>query len=250
MPPPQVPAAPTSRRSRARSEHWFHQPAPAGRQARRGAGGARGRSSLTCTYAIIGICVLVWLAELAVPGVASDVTLTPSLGLSEPWRLLTSAFAHSPYSILHILTNMLMLWLMGRSLEPYLGKRDYLICYLLSAVGGSAVFVLVAGLTSADAGVVGASGAVFGLFGVQLAVSRHERIDNSGIWILVGLNLAFGFIVPGIAWQAHLGGFVTGLAAGWLVLRGRSHASYGWIFPLFLLVPIGAILAVSASLFG
>ncbi|SER55545.1 Membrane associated serine protease, rhomboid family [Propionibacterium cyclohexanicum] len=203
-----------------------------------------------CTYSIIGICVLVWIGELYVPGVASSVALTPDLAFSEPWRLLTSAFAHSPYSILHIATNMLMLWVMGRSLEPYLGRRDYLICYLLSAVGGSAVFVLLASATASGTAVVGASGAVFGLFGAQLAVSRHERMDSSGIWLLVGINLLFGFIVPGIAWQAHLGGFLTGLAAGWLVLRGRASGRGGWAYPLALLVPIGAILAISAGLLG
>ncbi len=239
-----------TRSQRPRSEHWFQQPAPPRRRNPPHTRSARTSGSLACTYTIIAVCVLVWLGELFVPGVAADVALTPSLGLSQPWRLITSAFAHSPYSILHILTNMLMLWVMGRSLEPYLGRRDYVICYLLSALGGSAVFVLVAGLTSSNAAVVGASGAVFGLFGTQLAVSRHERLDNTGIWLLVGINLAFGFIVPGIAWQAHLGGFLTGLAAGWLVLRGRSGHASGWMYPLLLLVPIAAILVISAVLFG
>lgn len=190
-----------------------------------------------------------WLGELFVPGVAQSVALTPQLGLTEPWRLLTSAFAHSPYSILHIATNMLMLWVMGRSLEPYLGRRDYLMCYLLSAIGGSVVFVLVAGLSASGTAVVGASGAVFGLFGTQLAISRHERMDGSGIWLLVGMNLLFGFIVPGIAWQAHIGGFLTGLAAGWLVLRGRTSRA-GWAYPLLLLVPMAALFVFSSVVFG
>ncbi|MFT8395798.1 rhomboid family intramembrane serine protease [Propionibacterium sp.] len=207
-------------------------------------------SPLVCTYTIMAICVLVWLGEIFVPGVFSAVVLTPSLGISEPWRLLTSAFAHSPSGIWHILTNMLMLWLIGRSLEPRLGRRDFVICYLLSAVGGNTVFVLLAGLSSSSSAVVGASGAVFGLFGVLLALSRRDGVPSSGIWILVGINLVYSFIVPGIAWQAHLGGFFTGLAAGLMLLRGRDRHPSGWLAPLLLLIPIAAILGVASAVLG
>jgi membrane associated rhomboid family serine protease len=60
--------------------------------------------------------------------------------------------------------------------------------------------------------VVGASGAIFGLFGAMLVVQRHRGGETRQLWVLIAINGVIGFIVPGIAWEAHLGGLVTGAA--------------------------------------
>lgn len=182
---------------------------------------AGGRPVVTMT--IIGICVAVWLLQ-RVPRVTSEVAFYPYLGADEPWRFLTAAFAHSPGSPLHIMFNMYALWVLGQYLEPMLGRLRFAILYLVSAFGGSVGFLLLASppaapLTQASlagsswvASMVGASGAVFGLFGALLVLNRHLGRSSGPILGVLAINAVFGFVFPGIAWQAHLGGFLTGAA--------------------------------------
>jgi membrane associated rhomboid family serine protease len=180
---------------------------------------ADGRPIVTLT--IIGICVAVWLLQQVSPQVTDRLAFVPMLGKAEPWRFVTAAFAHSPGQLLHILFNMYALWILGQYLEPMLGRVRFAALYLVCAFGGSVGFLLlasppvsVAGLTnnSWQTQMVGASGAVFGLFGALIVLNRHLGRSSGPIFVVLGINAALGFIVPGIAWQAHLGGFVTGLA--------------------------------------
>ncbi|MDK9663997.1 rhomboid family intramembrane serine protease [Propionibacterium freudenreichii] len=242
QPPPRQSSYPTPPRAHARSQHWFNQPAQGG--------WARTHSSMPVTYTIIAICVVVWLCQLVVPGFNRDVILTTWSWQSQPWRLITSAFAHSVSGFMHIAGNMLMLWLLGRAIEPAIGRRDYVLSYLLSALGGSALFILFAALSGTHSAVVGASAAVFGLFGLLVGLYKLAGIRNTGIWVLLGINLVFDLIVPGIAWQGHLGGFLIGLGAGFLIAharrRGRTTTPTLWL----LLVPIVAALGASLALTG
>jgi membrane associated rhomboid family serine protease len=148
----------------------------------------------------------------------------PALGAEEPWRFVTSAFAHSPGNLLHIAFNMYALWIMGTYLEPLLGRARFVAVYLLSAIGGSVVYLLFAfppspaQLAAGEGGLwwtgaVGASGAVFGLFGAFLVLQRRLGRSAAGMYVVIGINAVLGFVIPGIAWQAHLGGFLTGAAA-------------------------------------
>jgi len=140
--------------------------------------------------------------------------------------MLTAAFLHSQGFLLHIVLNMYTLWIFGQALEPLLGRIRFLAVYLLSAVGGSIGYLLL----TPDyplSGVVGASGAIFGLFGAMLVVQRHRGGDTRQLWILIAINGAIGFFVPNIAWQAHLGGLITGgLAAAAIAYapRGKNQA--------------------------
>src|SRR4029453_2598733 len=96
-----------------------------------------------------------------------------------------------------------------QALEPLLGRIRFLAVYLLSAVGGSVGYYLL----TPDfpvAGVVGASGAIFGLFGAMLVIQRHRGGETRQLWVLIAINGVIGFMVPGFAWQAHLGGAITG----------------------------------------
>lgn len=101
--------------------------------------------------------------------------LYPQLfGYFEPWRLLTVLLVHG--GIWHLLLNMFALWLMGRTLEPLIGRLRFVVLYLLSGLGGSVMVVLF----GFDTSVVGASGAIFGLFGATLVIGRHLNANIKG----------------------------------------------------------------------
>lgn len=170
------------------------------------------------TQSIIGICVLVWVLQI-VPGstVTQNVDFVPALAQRDPWRFLTSAFAHSPSLLpLHIGFNMYALWLFGPYLEQLLGRLRFAALYLVAAFGGSVMFLLLAvpGIDSRSwfTGGVGASGAVFGLFAAVIAINRKLGRDSQAMVGIMVVNFVFGFVFPNVAWQAHLGGLLTGAA--------------------------------------
>lgn len=183
-------------------------------------GGQVQRGGLTATTAIIGLCVFVYALQwLGGSSVTRRFMFVPAYALQEPWLFLTSAFLHSPGFLLHIVFNMYALWLGGPYLESLLGRARFLALYLLCAVGGSVGLFLLA-TPGADSrswwtGAVGASGAVFGTWGAIMVFNRRLGRDNGGMIALLLINTAIGF-VPGlsIAWQAHLGGLVTGILTG------------------------------------
>ena len=183
-------------------------------------GGAVASDKPLVTYAIIALCAVLYVLQWLIPGdevyqnlAFATVYATPEYGVFEPWRMLTSAFLHSQGFILHIVLNMYMLWMFGQALEPLLGRIRFLAVYLLSAIGGSVGYLLLTpGYVPGQplTGVVGASGAIFGLFGAMLVVQRHRGGDTRQLWVLIAINGVIGFLVPQIAWQAHLGGLITG----------------------------------------
>jgi len=193
---------------------------------------------------IIGICVVLFVLQTYVfPALTVDLSFVPSIAATEPWRFITSAFLHSPGSLLHIGFNMLCLWQIGPYLESLLGRARFLALYLVSAVGGSVGYLLLAAAPSApgsvapfwagswDAQAVGASGAVFGLFGALLVLNRHLGRSTAGIGFTIVVNGVLGFVVPGIAWQAHLGGLLTGAACAGLFAWLRSSSRRRWQWP-------------------
>lgn len=134
------------------------------------------------------------------------------VAMGESYRLLSAAFLHA--GLTHLLFNMWALYVLGVELERRVGAVPYLALYLASALSGGAAYQLVGG----DAPVVGASGAIFGLFGSWLVVAWQARGSAAGraglrqMLMLLGINLALPLFIPGIAWQAHLGGFAAGIA--------------------------------------
>ncbi|MDC4233963.1 rhomboid family intramembrane serine protease [Actinomyces sp. B33] len=176
------------------------------------------------TYAIIAACLLAFLVGFGSNSAYSAMLFTPGLGLAEPWRFLTTAFLHS--GIFHIVFNMVALYSVGTVLEPVLGHWRYAFLYALSAVGGSAA-VLAWGIVEPATlmgGTVGASGAVFGLFGAVFVLQKASGADTRAIIGLLVVNLLYGFIGANISWQAHLGGLITGVLVSWAFLRqGRPR---------------------------
>ena len=123
----------------------------------------------------------------------------------EYYRLLTAAFLHA--GVFHILMNMFALAQLGPVLERALGRLRFTTLYVLSALGGSVLSYLLS--DPGDLG-VGASGAIFGLFGAYYVVVRRLGGETRSIVTLLVINLVITFSVPIIDWRAHLGGLVTG----------------------------------------
>ncbi|MFB8387664.1 rhomboid family intramembrane serine protease [Microbacterium sp. NPDC055910] len=205
------------------------------------------------TYAIIGITAIAYIVSL-IPGFGRTVenfllfwapTLYPPLtGTFEPWRILTVALVHSGFW--HIGLNMLALWLIGRSLEPLLGRGRFVALYLLSTAGGSVAVTLL----SFGTPVVGASGAIFGLFGALIVIGRHIGLNIAGIAVILGVNLAIGFI-PGfnVSWQAHVGGLVVGLLVGFIFTRTRAQRQQKTQLLLLGAVGAGLVLLLVVPVF-
>jgi membrane associated rhomboid family serine protease len=182
------------------------------------------------TRALIVLNILGFLWELRVggPGVLSGRILsgTPiDKGLLAPndvlvnheyYRIFTSAFLHG--SIIHIGVNMFSLYILGRFIEAVLGPVRMLTVYMVSLVAAGVGVVL---FSAPNISTLGASGAIFGLFGALFAIGiklgeRGSELVRANIGILV-LNLIFSFSVPGISWQAHVGGLIVGFLVTLLV---------------------------------
>jgi membrane associated rhomboid family serine protease len=187
------------------------------------------------TYAIIAICVALFLVDVVL---SEGATLSGGIfgageaplrdqhlinafyvAQGEWWRIFTSAFFH--LSPLHLAFNMYVLYLYGQIVERMYGRIEYAAIYLLCAAGGSVLTILV------DPGqfAAGASGAIFGLVGLLFIVSRrhHAVLGGQARQMMAGIGsylvflLIFTFIVPGISWTGHLGGLVVGATLGFLL---------------------------------
>lgn len=219
------------------------QQARGGRVTRTAFGGIASQGRPVVTLTIIGLCVALFVLQSGTQDrVTEQLAFYPPLAISEPYRFLTAAFLHSTGFLLHIVFNMYALWMVGPYLEGLLGRAQFSALYLLSALGGSVGYYLIVSPYGEGWGTatVGASGAVFGLFGALLVVNRRLGRDVGGIVAVLAINAVLGFVASGIAWQAHLGGLVTGaVVAGVLAyLPKRSSAGVRW----------GALVAVAAVL--
>jgi len=182
-----------------------------------------------------------WIgAEIGyLPGYRTEVTVdlfgleitAPVVAAGGYFRMFTAMFLH--FGIIHLLFNMVVLWMLGRILERDLGPARFLTAYLLSGLAGSVAVYLF----SYDSSTAGASGAVYGLFGLLILVNRKLSRDNRGIYILLGLNLVLT-LVWGFSFSGHVGGLVGGLICGAiLTFTPRQRRSLHWVgFALFLVV--------------
>ena len=172
------------------------------------------------TYTLIALNIAVFAVDFVTGGsLYGWLAYRGDFTASQPWRMLTSAFMHA--SVLHLLFNMFSLFIFGPVIEHAVGRARFAALYLLAAFGGSLAVLLLA----PNQAVVGASGAIFGLLGAFFIIQRRLGGNNTQLLILIGLNVAFGFIVPNVAWQAHLGGLVVGaaVAAVYTATRDRSQ---------------------------
>jgi rhomboid protease GluP len=179
------------------------------------------------TYILLGVIVVVWLLMELTGGSTSTANLVrfganygPGILLKgEIWRLFTSMFLH--VGLLHLIFNSLALFSFGVEMERLYGPDRYLIIYILSGLFGSLASFANRGLSPIPS--AGASGAIFGVIGMNLAFfllhrdalgqMARQRMQST-IWIII-VNLIFGFTVPGIDNMAHLGGLIAGFALGY-----------------------------------
>ncbi|MGZ4681351.1 MAG: rhomboid family intramembrane serine protease [Acidimicrobiales bacterium] len=143
----------------------------------------------------------------------------------EWYRLITGGFLHA--SIIHIGMNMLVLWLIGNQLERVLGHWRFLSLYAAALLAGSFAVMLY------DPGIitVGASGAIFGLFGAALAYQRDRGINimQSGLGGLILINLLITFAIPGISKAGHLGGLIGGALVGFAMFEIDKRVRNQWV---------------------
>lgn len=203
--------------------------------ARTVAGGLLKDGAPLVTYALMAANILVYVLQTVSGTLQYKLSLFPiAVAGGQYYRLLTSAFMH--YGIVHILFNMYALYVLGPPLERHLGRVRFSALYLLSALGGSVVVYLFSPLNAATAG---ASGAIFGLFGATLVAARRMRLDIRSLVVLIAINLVITFTVPGISWQGHVGGLVTGalVAAAYLYAprAQRNLVQAGFTIGLFAL---------------
>jgi membrane associated rhomboid family serine protease len=165
--------------------------------------------------ALIAVNVLVFLVDQSDPTIQFRYADNPLLvARGEVYRLVSAAFLHA--NVLHLGLNMFGLYLFGPQLERVLGWPRFLALYLVSALGAGICFFFFASLGTFS---VGASGAVFGLFGAFFVIVRARGGDTSQIVGLIVINLFIGASVPGIDNYAHIGGLLAGGAMAFLYER-------------------------------
>jgi len=197
------------------------------------------------TYSLIGFNLLFYAVSILYTGSLIDM---PAGGLvdlgaiygpfvvgGEWWRLLTAMFLHG--GMTHLLMNMFSLYIIGRPMELYFSPKSYLSLYFLTGIVGGLVSIAVHPETVA----IGASGAIFGVFGAlsgyffayRRELGEHAYQFMKDFALIIGINLVIGFTVPNIDVSAHAGGLVSGLIGGLIVAR---HPERLWIFIVGMLL--------------
>ncbi len=221
------------------------------------------------TFSIIAVTVAIYLISFVSPQLNLELQdalawIKAPIQDGEVWRALTPVLLHG--GIMHIGFNMYALYLFGPRLEREVGRVAFACMYLASAAGGS-LLSLLTGSDSFLARVlrdnvvvlewfprsVGASGAIFGLFGAWMFVAYKLRSTPAGrsmfnqLAVLLVINAALPFILPIIDWRAHVGGFLTGVLVAWLwsvLAVGRANAKVirAWLAGGILLLALLAAL--------
>jgi membrane associated rhomboid family serine protease len=225
--------------------------------------GMAGAGRWSATNVLIAINVAVFLVELATGvtlgggdsgwafdhGALLGLPLTghnpypaPFSGNHQYWRLLTSGFLHEGF--IHIALNMLSLWFVGRVLEPGIGRTNFLAIYFASLLAGS----FGALLFQPDSPTLGASGAIFGVFGalIVVALQRGIPIWQSGLGPTLLINLVFNLTISGVSIGAHIGGLIGGLLCGYAITevgerRGQASLALGICAIIAVASVIGAL---------
>jgi membrane associated rhomboid family serine protease len=230
----------------------FHCPdcsAKGGQKVYTGRAAFSGANQPIVTRVLVGINVALFVLMLGV-GERRMLIYFGANGLlidegGEWYRIVTSAFLH--WGLIHLAFNMWALWNIGPAVERALGRVGFGVVYAAALMGGSAGALLVkpAALTA------GASGAIFGLLGALVILYRRAGIDiwRSGLGLTLGLNLLITVSIPQISIGGHLGGFVGGLLATWLLVEGPRlvRSRNAGLALAAVTVPVFAIVALVAA---
>jgi membrane associated rhomboid family serine protease len=175
----------------------------------------------TATNALILIICAAYLAQQLIPDLQTQLLLPglDYLQYSNEWyRLITVALTHG--GLMHLGFNMYSLYILGTPIESAYGRNKFLVVFTVSLLTGSFASVF---FNNGNFVSVGASGAVFGLFGAFLIVGKTIGVNIREIAIIIGLNFVVGFILGGVDWRAHLGGLLGGALVAQLILTRRRR---------------------------
>jgi membrane associated rhomboid family serine protease len=179
--------------------------------------------SLNAVWFLIAVNFLVFIFTLVRPEAIYFLGLTPAYFLQQPWTIITNLFVHA--SIGHLVVNMISLYFLGSFVLRLVGEKRFLVVYFLGGIVGN-LFYLFLGPRNIVG--VGASGAIFALGGALAIMAPRLPVFMFFIpiavplWVAIIVFLLISFF-PGIAWQAHLGGLLLGLGAGYYFKRGRTR---------------------------
>ena len=180
--------------------------------------------NLTPLWVLISVNVLIFIATSVASGsflglsqsVIQQVGISRITFTSQPWTIVSAMFVHD--GIYHILFNMIALYFYGMYVLTLVGEARFFLVYFIGGLIGNALFLLLAGPYSVA---VGASGAIFALGGTLVMLAPRLKVIifpipiPMDLWIAI-IIFALISLSPGVAWQAHAGGLVTGLAAGYI----------------------------------
>ena len=178
-------------------------------------------SGINAIAFLVALNLLVFFFRMMIPDLLYVLGLTPALVPQQPWTLITAMFVHASFT--HILFNMISLFFLGSFFLRLVGEADFLKVYFIGGLAGNVLYVLLGPPLIPG---VGASGAVFAIGGAlaimapKLPVLVFPLPVPVPLWGAMIFFLLIGFFVSGIAWQAHLGGFLVGLIAGFYF---KSH---------------------------
>jgi membrane associated rhomboid family serine protease len=200
----------------------------------------------TATYILLALNVLIYFgASQSAKGYSDLVLYGPLVAQGDWWRLVTSGFMHE--SLIHLALNMYALFWLGRMIEPALGHARFIAIYMTSLLTGSLGVLLM----QPNAAAVGASGAIFGLFGAAIVMARNRNINlmQSGLVPVLVLNLVFTFL-PGthIAYGAHVGGLLGGFVCAIVIEElGKRRRAAGTV-PAIVFCAVLSVVAVIGSI--
>lgn len=185
------------------------------------------RVKASATNGLIALISGFYLLAYLIPGLEEKLFLVNrailsdglvhGVGQGEWYRILTVALVHG--GLTHLGFNMWALYILGTPLEHAFGKNRFLIVFFISLIAGSLASLALAAQNQVS---VGASGAIFGLFGAFAIVGKRIGADVRAIVVLIGINFALDFILPNIDWHAHLGGLIGGALTALVILRKRA----------------------------
>jgi membrane associated rhomboid family serine protease len=180
----------------------------------------RGTDAPVVTYAIIGISLLVFLIDTITgfAGLGQPLGVALVLSPASPWTLITTLFV--PTSILAVLFNLFSIFIIGRQLEPMIGRGRFSALFLLSGLASSVAVVLFANGVPFP----GASGAIFGLFGAYFIIARHLGSNATFLLVIIAINLGLVFFQSGSLWVAYVGGLLVGALVSFIYVRTRSRS--------------------------
>jgi membrane associated rhomboid family serine protease len=190
--------------------------------------------NLNVLWFLIALNIVIFIIEIAVGGypITGNNEIVRYLGLAtvllpqQPWTIITAIFVHGGFT--HIIFNMISLYFLGSFFLRAAGERSFLAVFFLGGLAGNALYILLAPPNVIG---IGASGAIFAIGGALAVIVPRVPVYiffipiPMPLWVAIIIFFLLSFLFSGIAWQAHLGGLLLGLAAG-LIFKRRRRIYY------------------------